>query len=895
MTGRGTAQELRDREEPGQQDISMRNVSARDVPQQDSSVRDVPQQDSSVRDVPEKARRGRTVKGKRLRAASAVLAAWVALSPAAEGVFQTDAVRDWIHSLRPDASVERLQSHATVANFPLTAPDIPVTEEAVLTLDKLREVTFPDLPERPADADAVRYAAHQGLIQGYSDGTFRPDSFVTRAQVVTILRRAARLLGLDSGEAYATASGAAGVSVTDSASGSVRVTSAAGVSVTDSASGSVRVTNAPGVSGMVSVASAPEDVPLDLERISVNGVELLVERRTETADILYENGGIPADSLPAVEEKTDAQWAVEAGILSIVDGQEAGIPSSGNGLEVRADRASMAAYLYRFARFAGADVSCSGDLGPWPDGAEVPEAARVPLSWGMESGVFRTIVEDALSPNMPVSRGQTARLLTALIAQMPAAEQSAVPVPGVSGGGTANGENSGASSGTADGSASSGTGSTAAEESAAADSASGGMAERPLAADALAEQSAYSGQSSGTAQSGTGRATTEASFYGTELRSPEQALAARIAADADRGTFQSASRTRHAELQAAIDSIAERYHAVGLQAAVIENGRLTDVYSYGWATKGKTPMTPDHKLRIASISKVIVGMTAMRLRQDGVVDLDKPFGTYWGANFRNPYYPNTPITLRHLLTHTSSISAAEVTLTSSAVRTRLGSGGGFVRTPPGSMGSWNYNNYAFGVLGMTLEKAAGKTVDTLLDQYFFDAMDIDGSFFGGDLDSPGLIADIYSGGSVGRSADKQRTYHAGAAGSSGSFFAGGLTISVRDLGKLAALLANDGVYEGVRLLSEESVALMEEHGSVWLDGGFCQGMPLRYRGWSYGRERLYYHTGSAYGVFNGLSYDPDTKDGVVVLTSGASGARDNSGNYAVVGAIYDAVYKAIAR
>ena len=43
-----------------------------------------------------------------------------------------------------------------------------------------------------------------------------------------------------------------------------------------------------------------------------------------------------------------------------------------------------------------------------------------------------------------------------------------------------------------------------------------------------------------------------------------------------------------------------------------------------------------------------------------------------------------------------------------------------------------------------------------------------------------------------------------------------------------------------------------------------------------------------------MSYDPDTRDGVVVLTSGASGARDGQGIYAVCGEISRYIYDTIA-
>ena len=60
------------------------------------------------------------------------------------------------------------------------------------------------------------------------------------------------------------------------------------------------------------------------------------------------------------------------------------------------------------------------------------------------------------------------------------------------------------------------------------------------------------------------------------------------------------------------------------------------------------------------------------------------------------------------------------------------------------------------------------------------------------------------------------------------------------------------------------------------------------------RPGVYYHTGSAYGVFNCASYDPATGDGVVVLTVGASGAKDEHGIYKVCAEISNEIYGKIA-
>ena len=358
----------------------------------------------------------------------------------------------------------------------------------------------------------------------------------------------------------------------------------------------------------------------------------------------------------------------------------------------------------------------------------------------------------------------------------------------------------------------------------------------------------------------------------------------------------SASRENHQDIQLLIDAAASRYGAIGLQVAVVENGRLTDAYAYGWATRDSVPMTPDHKLRVASLSKVAVGLTAMLLREEGIIGLDDDIGPYWGIRARNPHYPDTPITIRSLLSHTSSIRAFDDASHSyGAVRSQLSQSSGYSHLRPGAITSWNYNNYAFGVLGMTLETASGRYLDNILYQRLWNAMDIDAAFEGGCIDATDLlVTPYYHGGGVSRSVAAQRELERPEApGATGKFFAGGLTISSRDMAKMTALLAGDGCFEGVRLVESESVALMEERDPNQLGDGTYQALPLRSQDAIYGRDRLYYHTGSAYGVFNLMSYDPETGDGVVVLTVGASGAKDGRGIYAVCGEISAYIYEVL--
>ena len=63
----------------------------------------------------------------------------------------------------------------------------------------------------------------------------------------------------------------------------------------------------------------------------------------------------------------------------------------------------------------------------------------------------------------------------------------------------------------------------------------------------------------------------------------------------------------------------------------------------------------DTKFRIASISKLITAIGVWQLIERGAIDPETDVSRYLGFILRNPAYPDTPITVRMLLSHTSSI------------------------------------------------------------------------------------------------------------------------------------------------------------------------------------------------------------------------------------------------
>ena len=337
------------------------------------------------------------------------------------------------------------------------------------------------------------------------------------------------------------------------------------------------------------------------------------------------------------------------------------------------------------------------------------------------------------------------------------------------------------------------------------------------------------------------------------------------------------------DVDEALADVMEDFSAVAVSVAAIENGQLSQSGAWGWAIRDEREMTADTKLRVASLSKVAVGMCAMAMAQEGILDLDAPLSAYWGESVQNPYTQAQP-TARTLMSHSSSVKSLEISRGLSPLTSLLSRGSSWRSVEPGDVGGWYYSNFGVCVLGTTLELASGQVLDDYFQRHFCQPMGLTASFFGGNLEEESL-ATLYNPSSVGRTAAAQ----AGESipdqiGDGASWYPGGLTISAVDLAKLVAVLANGGEYEGVSYLEPGTVAEMETP-QFQVDPGetsvFDQCLILRRQENILGRDQIYYHTGSAYGVFSLLTFDPDTGDGVVVLTTGTPRQADEHGLYAL--------------
>ena len=276
----------------------------------------------------------------------------------------------------------------------------------------------------------------------------------------------------------------------------------------------------------------------------------------------------------------------------------------------------------------------------------------------------------------------------------------------------------------------------------------------------------------------------------------------------------------------------------GLSTLTLRGQQIVDLRCYGsMDLESGKPLAPDTLFRLHSNSKLITSVAAMILCEEGKLRLDAPLAEHipkfadvsvfkpdaQGPNDLEPL--RVPITLRHLLTHTSGLSYGFLDSDHVVDRTYAAAGvfqsvflrkgtleslvHSLCRMPlafqPGT--AWRYS-LATDVISRVIELVSGEPFDQFLERRIFQPLGMHDTGFWVPEDKRERLATLYT---------KQQDQHVSISGPNGSLYfdpgalksgGGGLISTITDYARLVCMLSAGGTWNGVRLLQPRTIELM---------------------------------------------------------------------------------------
>ncbi len=328
------------------------------------------------------------------------------------------------------------------------------------------------------------------------------------------------------------------------------------------------------------------------------------------------------------------------------------------------------------------------------------------------------------------------------------------------------------------------------------------------------------------------------------------------------------------------DAFAEKQYRtrgiVGGAVIISLNGEMLATYTYGRVAKsrGSAPVTLDTCFRVASVTKLVTALGLVKLMEEKELSYDTPISDLLGFRVFNPNYPDIPITVRQVMTHTTGFTATTDRYLTNFEKLKKDTTIFVKKCPPGS--KYVYSNRNGGMMGALIEALSGQSLNTYMKENLFDPLNINAAYHPALLTDQSDISDRFNTDgdtvqTVSKALDTIGDYHDVCDPyNNRGISVGSLYISARGLDRFLTLLVQDGEVNGERVLPQgirHKMALSQvfEGSSVQVDGDYTLGL-----------ERVTDLTGGIWyghqGMLGGLSADayfqPDTGLCVTVIANG---------------------------
>lgn len=346
----------------------------------------------------------------------------------------------------------------------------------------------------------------------------------------------------------------------------------------------------------------------------------------------------------------------------------------------------------------------------------------------------------------------------------------------------------------------------------------------------------------------------------------------------------------------AIEQSMKKLEVAGLSVAVVKHGKIVYTHSFGLKNiENNLPLTDQHIFRIASISKSFTATALMQLAAAKKLSLTDDFSDLVGFKIRNPKYPEKVITLKMVLSHTSSINDSEGYFNLDVINPNKNPNWAkcYNDYEPGK--GYQYCNLNYNMAGTVIEKLSGERFDQYIKHHILDPLKLYGGYCIDSLDS-NRFATLYEYDAKAKKLNPSPAAYAPRREELKSYImgystpilspTGGMKISATDLATYMTMHMNYGKYEKGRIIPKKYAKIMQTK----LSDEENYGLALRITDKLISGKTLVGHTGSAYGLYSTMFFEPKEKYGFVVITNGCNPLSVNGHTQALsetVNTLYD--------
>ncbi|HEV8446187.1 MAG TPA: serine hydrolase domain-containing protein [Gemmatimonadaceae bacterium] len=296
-----------------------------------------------------------------------------------------------------------------------------------------------------------------------------------------------------------------------------------------------------------------------------------------------------------------------------------------------------------------------------------------------------------------------------------------------------------------------------------------------------------------------------------------------------------------------------------MSIALVRGDSIVWTAAFGYTNmRTRTPATTETLYSTGSSFKSVTATAVMQLVEQGKIKLDDPINRYLGESQVHDQ-PDKPVTFTHLLSHwsglkngaeTQPIWGRKLPKTLEAMTSSLSS----VRPPETK---WEYNNFGYGTAGLLVQKISGQEYEAYMLEHVLKPLGVTTPH--PVYPSPEMVERMAlpykAGGSFGKPAPEVQVHF-------DVYPAGDIYLTAEDMARYLAAQLNGGVFQGHRILSEESVREMHtprfggDYGfGFWIVKDSSSGHTLIHHGGAIGGQRAF------------LIGDLDSRVGVYYMTN----------------------------